>query len=205
MKKLNGKQREILKIINDSFSAFGYAPTIREMAISIGVKSPRAVSFHLEQLERKGFIRRTAEGSRNILIISKDPRNPTSDLIKVPLCGWTAGGEAIYAEENVIDWIPISARFFKTGIEDIFLLKVRGNSMAPKIEDGDVVIVRKQYRASYGETVVALLENDTTVKKYLPQKRQIILQPINEEYEPIVVRPDDVRIQGVVQGVLKYC
>jgi repressor LexA len=205
MKKMNSKQKEILKIIKDSWQAFGYAPTIREIAISIGVKSPRAVSFHLEQMEKNGYIRRTPEGSRNIVIISKDPNNPTSDLIKVPLCGWTAGGEAIYAEENIIDWIPISARFFKTGNDEIFLLKVRGNSMAPKIEDGDVVVVRKQYRASYGETVVALLETDTTVKKYLPQQNQIILQPINEEFEPIVVPPDEVRIQGVVQGVLKYC
>lgn len=201
---LNGKQKEILRIIKESFFSFGYAPTVRELAAAIGVKSPRAVSHHLDCLEQKGFIRRTKEDSRNILLVMQETESPTRDVVKVPLVGWTAGGNAILAEENILDWIPISTKFFKTGSDDIFLLRVKGNSMSPKIEDGDVVIVRKQYTADPGQTVVALLGSETTVKKYIPREDHIILQPENPEFEPIVAFPDELRIQGVVQGVLKY-
>ena len=204
MKTLNGKQKEILRIIKESFFSFGYAPTVRELAVAIGVKSPRAVSHHLDCLEKKGFLRRTKEDARNILLVVKDPSEPVRDVIKVPLVGWTAGGDAILAEENILDWVPISTKFFKTGSDDIFLLKVKGDSMSPKIEDGDIIIVRKQYTANLGQTVVALLGSETTVKKYIPREDHIVLQPANLEYEPVVVFPDELRIQGVVQGVLKY-
>jgi repressor LexA len=76
--------------------------------------------------------------------------------------------------------------------------------MSPKIEDGDVVIVKKQYGADPGDTIVALLEDGTTVKKYVPHEDHIVLQPVNPEFEPIVVFPDELRIQGIVKGVLKY-
>lgn len=112
--------------------------------------------------------------------------------------------DEIFAEENILDWIPISSRFFKLPTDEIFLLKIKGNSMSPKIEDGDVVIVRKQYTAELGDTIVALLEDGTTVKKYIPHEDHIVLQPVNPEFEPIVVFPDEIRIQGIVKGVLKY-
>ena len=203
-KELSSKQKQILKLIEQSITDSGYAPTVREIAAEIGVKSPRSVSHHLEQLEKMGYIRRTSEGVRNIMVTADDEDNPMKDLIKVPLCGWTAGGEPIFAEQNILDWVPISTRFFKTGSDEIFLLKVKGDSMSPKIEDGNVVIVKKQYTADPGETIVGLLGDETTVKKYLPREDHIVLQPENPNHEPIVAFPDEIRIQGVVQGVLKY-
>ena len=119
--------------------------------------------------------------------------------------GWTVAGEAIFSEQNILDWISISSRFIKSATDDIFLLKVRGDSMIPRIEDGDIVIVRKQYTADPGQIIVALIGSDTTIKKYLPRENHIILQPENPDHEPIVVNPDDLRIQGIVQGVMKYC
>jgi len=77
--------------------------------------------------------------------------------------------------------------------------------MAPRIEDGDIVIVKKQYTAEIGETVVALLGDETTVKKYIPKEDHIVLQPENSQFEPLIVFPDELRIQGIVKGVLKYC
>jgi len=203
-KGLNPNQKKILELIQSSLEEIGASPTVRELMAELGVKSPRSISHHLDCLEKKGYIRRTGEAKRNIILTEKSQKNPFKDLIKVPLVGWTAGGEAIFSEENVIDWISISSRFLKTSSDDIFLLKVKGNSMSPRIEDGDIIIVKKQYRAEPGQTIVALIGSETTVKKYLPREDHIILQPENPEHEPIVVFPDELRIQGVVQGVLKY-
>ena len=117
--------------------------------------------------------------------------------------GWSAGGASILAEQNILDFLPISTRFLKQDAE-VYLLKIRGNSMAPRIEDGDIVIVKKQYTAEPGDTVVALLGDETTVKKYLPKDDHIVLQPENPEFEPHIAFPDELRVQGVVKGVLKY-
>ncbi len=205
MKKvINSNQKRILELIRLALEEAGQSPTVRELVTEIGAKSPRTISHHLDKLEKLGFVRRTGEAKRNIILTEKDPKNPFKDLVKIPLVGWTAGGEAIFSEENVLDWVSISSRFLKTYSADIFLLKVKGNSMSPKIENGDVVIVKKQYTADSGQTIVALMGSDTTVKKYLPREDHIVLQPENPEHEPLVVFPDELRIQGVVQGVLKY-
>ncbi len=193
MKTLAKKQQKILEIIKRSQDEIGEAPTIREIAKEIRVKSPHAVSHHLDQLEKKGYIRRSSESSRNITIISDKSDNPIKDLVKVPLVGWSSGGAGILAEENILDWMPISTRFLKQDA-NIFLLRIKGSSMAPRIEDGDIVIVKKQYTADAGETVVALLGDETTVKKYIPKEDHIVLQPENSEFEPIIVFPDELRI-----------
>lgn len=203
-KTLKSNQKRILELIRSSMENIGESPTIRELMDEIGAKSPRTISHHLEQLEKLGYLKRTGESKRNILLTEKDPKNPLKDLIRIPIVGWTYGGEAIFSEENILDWVSISSRFLKTYSNDIFLLKVKGNSMHPKIEDGDVIIVKKQYTAEPNQTIVALLGSETTVKKYLPREDHIILQPENTEFEPIVVFPDELRIQGVVQGVMKY-
>jgi len=107
------------------------------------------------------------------------------------------------AEENILEWLPISSRFLREG-QGVFLLKIKGNSMAPKIEDRDVVIVKNQHVAEPNDTIVALIGDETTVKKYLPREDHIVLQPTNPDYEPIIVFPEEVRIQGKVIGVIKY-
>jgi len=203
--KLSFKQNKILEIIKRTIDNEGYSPTVREIAQEIKVKSPRAVSHHLEQLEKKGYIRRSSEPSRNIILTSDKKGKPLADMVRVPVCGWTAGGAAITADENICDWLPISSRFLRQAGGDIFILRVKGNSMAPRIEDGDMIIVKKQYTAEPGEIVVALLGDETTVKKYIPHDDHIVLQPENPDHEPIIAFPDELRIQGVVRGVLKYC
>lgn len=204
MFSLSKIQKQILSIISSALENSGESPTVRELMAEIHAKSPRTVSHHIEQLEKNGFILRTGEAKRNIIITGKGAKDPLKNIVKVPLVGWSAGGSAIWAEENILDWIPVSSRFFKLPTDEIFLLKIKGNSMSPGIEDGDVVIVKKQYTADTGETIVALLEDGTTVKKYLPRDDHIVLQPTNPEHEPIVVFPDELRIQGIVKGVLKY-
>ncbi len=196
---LTPAQKQVLDLIKESLETEGYAPTIREMAQKLGFKSPRAVAYHLEQLEEKGYIKKTSDGARNIALVYE--RKGEKSLF-VPLVGWSAGGRPIYAEENIIDWIAVSPRFIKED-SDIFLLRVRGNSMAPKIEHNDIVVVKRQLTAQPGDIVVALIGSETTIKKYLPKRGQIVLQPLNPEYEPMVVKPSRIRIQGVVKGVMK--
>lgn len=204
MPKLSTKQARILEIIKYSQDENGEAPTIREIAKEIRVKSPHAVSHHLNQLEKKGYIRRSSDSSRNIILLADKDHQPAPDLVRVPLVGWSSGGAGILAEENILDWIPISSRFLKQSA-DVYLLRVKGNSMASRIEDGDIVIVKKQYTAEPGETVVALIGDETTIKKYIPKEDHIVLQPENSDFEPLMVFPDELRIQGVIKGVLKYC
>lgn len=198
----NRKQKRILEFIQTSIEDAGESPTIRELMRKLRLKSPRAVSYHLDQLEKAGFIRRNGEGKRNIFLI--DTENPLKNLVKVPLVGWTTAGDALDSEENILEWVSISARFLKSSVDGLFLLKIRGHSMSPEIEDGNIIIVKKQYTAISGQTIVALLGDKTTVKKYHPSQGHIILKPSNPAYNPIIVGPDELRIQGVVQGVLKY-
>lgn len=204
MKKLTEKEKKILIKIQKCIENSGAAPTVREIAEYINADSPRAASYYLDQLESKGYIRRTSDTTRNIVLVAGKEGQKLQDIIQVPVVGWTAAGQAIWSEQNIEEWIPISRRFFKYGGDDIYLLKVKGNSMAPDIESGDMIIVKKQYIADPGEVVVALLGEETTVKKYLPREDHILLQPNNKDFEPMLVFPDEVRIQGVVQGVLKY-
>jgi len=196
---LTPAQKQVLDLIKESLGSEGYAPTIREMAQELGFKSPRAVAYHLEQLEKKGYIKKTADGARNISLVYEEKNKKT---FFVPLVGWSAGGRPIYAEENIIDWIAISPSFIKED-SDFFLLRVKGNSMAPKIEHNDIVVVKRQLTANPGDIVVALIGSETTIKKYLPKRGQIVLQPLNPDYEPIVVKPSRLKIQGVIKGVMK--
>jgi repressor LexA len=197
------QQKKILKLIKCSIEDDGYAPTVRELVKELGVKSPRTISYHLNKLEEEGFIRRTNESSRNIILTTDDTGKPMPELIKAPLVGWSTGGQPMTAEENILDWLPISSKFLKRG-RDIFLLKIKGNSMSPRIENNDTVIVQKQLTAEPHDTIVALIGDETTVKKYLPREDHIVLQPTNSEYEPIICFPEELRIQGKVVGVIKY-
>jgi len=197
---LTPKQKMILDFLKEYINTEGYAPTVREMGDILGFKSPRAVAYHLEKLQEKGYIKKTADGSRNIAIQIADKNKIKSFF--VPLVGWSAGGMPIFAEENILDWIALPPQFIKEEA-DVFLLRVKGNSMAPKIEHNDMAIIKRQLTADPGEIIVALIEDETTIKKYLPRRGQIVLQPINPEFEPIVVKPNQLRIQGVVKGVMK--
>lgn len=197
---LTPAQKKILDFIRDYIGSEGFAPTIREMGNSLGFKSPRAVAYHIEQLQKKGYIQKTTDGSRNIALKFDDSKKGSTTFI--PLMGWSAGGSPIYAEENILDWVALPPQFIKEEA-DIFLLRVKGNSMAPKIEHNDMVIIKRQLTADPGDIIAALISDETTIKKYLPKKGQIVLQPINPDYEPIIVKPNELKIQGIIKGVMK--
>jgi len=141
MKKITKQQEKILDLIKSSIEVEGFAPTVRELVSELNVKSPRTISYHLNRLEKQGYIRRNSDSSRNIVLTTSKAGQPMPEIVKVPLVGWSTGGQPMLAEENILDWLPISSRFLRSG-NNIFLLKVKGNSMSPKIEDKDTVIVK---------------------------------------------------------------
>jgi|WetSurMetagenome_2_1015567.scaffolds.fasta_scaffold62813_3 repressor LexA len=170
----------------------GCAPSIREIGRAVGIRSTKAVKYHLDILVNEGLIKRTPRQARGL----STAHQPDS----LPLIGRIAAGSPLLAVENV------EARVSLNRFRDCFLLKVKGDSMkgAGIIED-DMVVVRPQSAAENGEIVVALLGNEATVKRFHQHGDQIVLEPENPEFEPIVVGPNrqDFQLIGVVVGLLR--
>jgi repressor LexA len=197
---ISNKQKEILNFLKDEIRMKGYPPSVREIANAVGLKSTSTVHGHLERLEKKGFIRRDPSKPRAIEILDCSTYLSKKELVNVPVVGKVTAGEPILAVENIEDTFPIPAEYLNNS--DVFMLTVRGDSMIEAgILDGDYVIVQKQPTASNGEIVVALIEDEATVKTFYKEEDHIRLQPENSAMEPILVR--DVIILGKVIGVIR--
>lgn len=201
-KTLTDRQRSILDFLGDFLEGNGYPPTLREIGAHFGIRSPRGVQDHLEALERKGHIRRQREASRGIELLGVS-RSSSANVVRLPLLGRVAAGQPVLSEENIEDWMEIDAALARKGS---FLLKVVGESMIEAhILDGDTLVVQAQEEASNGEIVVALIDDEATVKTFYREKNAIRLQPENVSMEPILVPAGsaEVRILGKVIAVLR--
>ncbi len=198
---LTKRQKEILDYIEGFIAQQGYAPSFEEIARSFGYSSLATVHEHLSNLERKGYIRKSYNESRSIEMVRSDQGAPTVEL---PLLGAVAAGlpiEAITEQES----LAVPPDMVRRQREN-YVLRVEGNSMIEEqIRDGDYIVVQAQATANDGEMVVALVGGDSaTVKKlYRESGGRIRLQPANATMEPIIVDADEVRIQGVVVGVIR--
>jgi len=198
---LTKRQKEILDFIHAFIDEHGYAPSFEEIANSFGYSSLATVHEHLSNLERKGYIRKSYNESRSIEMVQEG--SPLS-VLDLPLLGTVAAGlpiEAIQEEESLS--VPLD--MVRSG-RDNFVLRVEGNSMIDEqIRDGDYIVVSSQPTADDGEVVVALVGGDSaTVKRlYREAGNQVRLQPANATMDPIVVDADDVKIQGVVVGLIR--
>ena len=194
---LNERAREILGFIQRFRRERGSAPTIREIGEHFQISSTNGVRYYLNLLEKAGHIRREAKISRGI-----GPTVATRPA-GIPLLGRVAAGQPILAEENLSGTLELDDMFGETS--NLFALQVRGDSMIDAgILEGDYVVVRKQDDARAGEIIVALLEDEATVKYYQPRRGHIELVAANEKYEPIVVGKDVAfRILGTVRGVIR--
>ncbi len=198
VKKLTRKQQEILSFLKDYIETNGYPPSVREIGKAVGLSSTSSVHSQLNNLEQKGYIKKSAETSRGIsLIIDEKPQFTT-----IPMVGLVTAGNPIEAIENVTEYFPIPNNLIHKD-DVVFALKVSGDSMKNAgILDQDTIIVRKTDVAHNGEIVVALTDdNEATVKRFYKEKDYIRLQPENEAYEPIIVK--NVRIVGKVIGVFR--
>lgn len=198
-KELTKKQEEILDFIKKRIKEKGYPPAVREICEATGLRSTSTVHGHLTRLEKKGYIKRDPSKPRAIEIT--DERDiPSKEMVELPVVGKVTAGEPISAIENIEDIIPIPVDW--VGYEDAFILKVRGDSMIDAgIFDNDLIIVRKQYIANNGDIVVALIDNEATVKRFYKENGYIRLQPENKSMQPIIV--NDVKILGKVIALFR--
>ncbi|MBW2733001.1 MAG: transcriptional repressor LexA [Deltaproteobacteria bacterium] len=198
--KLTKRQQQVLDFIQECIEERGYPPTMREIGEAMGIRSTNGVNDHLKALERKGYLTRQNLKSRAI-----QPAKGTGTTISVPLVGAVAAGEPLLAVENVEEQLRIDRSLLGAGAD--FALRIKGESMIEDgIFDGDYVFVRKQPTARRGETVVAMLEDEATVKRYYPEDGRVRLQPANAQMEPIIVEATDARaleLLGVVVGIYR--
>ncbi len=199
---LSNKQLNILNYIKQSLMDRGYPPAVREICTAVGLKSPSTVHAHLSSLEKKGYIRKDPTKPRAIEILDRDDFSFTTkrEVVNVPVVGRVTAGVPILAIENVEDSFPVPADFI--GNKQCFMLTVRGDSMVNAgIHDGDYILVSQQKTANDGEIIVALLDDEATVKRFFKEKDRIRLQPENELYKPIY--SSDAVVIGKVVGVFR--
>jgi repressor LexA len=199
MATLTKRQKQLVDFLEHYIGEHGYAPTLAEVGEYFGLSSLATVHKHLRNLEQKGFIRRMHNHSRALEIASKDVGAGARD---VPLLGLVAAGLPIEANEAQ-DTITVPEEFVRR--DNTFCLRVKGESMVDEgIRDGDYIIVEGRDGANAGETVVALIGSEATVKKYYPEQGgRVRLQPANPTMEPIFVNEEDMRIRGVVVGLMR--
>lgn len=196
---LSERQKAILSFIKKEIKTRGYPPAVREIGEAVGLSSSSTVHSHLNHLESKGYIKRDPTKPRAIEVVDFNAYSQ-SDIVNIPVLGRVTAGEPILAFENYEESFPLPLDFVKT--DNVFMLTVKGDSMVNAgILDGDLVIVKKDSTARNGEIVVALLEDEATVKRFYREKDHIRLQPENDNYEPIITR--DVSILGKVIGLVR--
>jgi len=197
---LSPKQEQILNCIKQSLREKGYPPSVRELCLAVGLSSTSTVHSHLNSLEKKGFIRRDPSKPRTIEVLDEEVNWLSDHVTAVPVVGKVTAGVPILAVENIEDYFPLPKQM--TRHEDTFMLNVRGTSMINAgIFDGDQIIVRKQDFANNGDIVVALLEDEVTVKRFFKETNRVRLQPENDTMDPIYCT--DVKILGRVLGLIR--
>jgi repressor LexA len=193
------RQQAILDYIIECIRENGYPPTIAEIGVPFGITSTNGVNDHLVALERKGYIERSSK-ARGIHVTPKaaaDLYRP--EISMAPLLGRVAAGSPLLAQENIESYLPLSNGLARG---NVFCLRVSGDSMIEDgILDGDVIIVDQGRRPRRGDVVVALIEEEATVKHYHPNGRTIELRPANAALQPMHYPADAVQIQGVVVGL----
>ncbi len=204
---LNKREKAILSFIEKQIELYQYPPSVREIGKAVGLSSTATVHGYLAKLETKGYIRKESQKGRTLRLVQDDEviRKPKDlytgkEMVDVPVVGKITAGAPILAVENITDTFPIPLDF--VGNSQSFMLTVRGESMIEAgILDGDYILVKQQSTAENGEIVVALIEDEATVKTFYKEKNYIRLQPENSTMAPIIV--PDCKILGKVAGVFR--
>lgn len=212
-KKPSDKQQQILDFVNSQVEEKGYPPSVREICSAVGFKSTSTVHGYLEKLEKSGMILKDATKPRALRVIGggkKTPRNDNfssndyysrKELVDIPIVGKVTAGMPILAVENIEDTFPLPVDYVQNSTA--FMLKVQGDSMVEAgILDKDLVLVKQQSTAINGEIVVAMIEDEATVKTFYKEKGYVRLQPQNQYMDPIIVR-ENLTILGKVIGVFR--
>ena len=190
---------KVLEFIERFMEENSYPPTVRDMCKGLNIASTATIVYHLRKLEKQGKLSREKQKNRAIEISGT---NKAQLKTKIPVVGKVAAGTPILATENVEDTLAFSDNIFGNSQEEMFILKVSGDSMVNiGIYDGDKIVVLKQSDAENGEIVVAMVDDSATVKRFFKENGHIRLQPENDYMEPIIV--EDAVILGKVVGLIR--
>ncbi len=224
--ELTERQLEVLRFIATQIEERGYPPTIREIGEGLDIASTNGVNDHLKALERKGYLQRDpvksraliptmharhalgnrAAGDNVISLAASREARATARLVEIPIIGRVAAGQPILAQEHIEDTVQVDSFFLGTS-KRVYGLRVQGDSMiGDGILSGDYIFVKKQLQADDGEIVVALIDDEATVKRVYFEGDRVRFQPSNPRMAPIYVRREDFRntmILGVVIGVYR--
>ena len=198
MTDLTLRQKQVLDFITAQLESHGYPPTLREIGEHLRVSGTLGVLKHLDALERKGLIRKTAGSSRGITVTGRRA------AVTLPIVGTVRAGALQPAVEDIDGYLAVDGSMVRT--DGCFFLRVRGDSMVgAAILDGDLALVRPQAVAEKGEIVVAMVDGEATLKRFFRERNRIRLQPDNPAMEPIIVRKRDgeVVIIGKVIGIYR--
>jgi repressor LexA len=204
MNELTERQESILWFIMKEIKDKGYPPSVREIGKAVGLKSPASVHSHLKALEKMNYIRRDPDKPRAIEVLynQDEQLNYNKELLHIPLVGKITAGKPILAVENIEDYFSIPVDYLRNTDKELFMLNVYGNSMIEAgILNGDYVIAQKQNYAYNGDIVIALIEDEATVKRFYKEKNYIRLQPENSSMKAIIA--DNVIILGKVIGLFR--
>ncbi len=197
MKKLHPKQKALLELLTKNIDD---PMTIRELQHDLRISSSSIVQHHIQQLEKKGYLKRNPSNPKDYQILS-DPERP---IVYLNLYGLAqCGPKGSILDGDPIDRIPIASKLIRFPAEEAFLLEAKGDSMTPKINPGDLVIVQKRRTAEDGDLVVCINDWEVLIKKYQRHGRQIILHSENKDFPPFIAGKD-FRIEGVIKSVLQY-
>jgi repressor LexA len=198
MKALHSTQKQLLELLKDNIDD---PLTIRDLQDELGISSPSVVYHHIQQLEKKGYLKRNPGNPRDYEILADSPEKKIAylNLYGLAFCG--PNGSLL--DGNPIDRIPISTRVISFPSSEAFMVRAKGDSMNTKINDGDLVIARKTSVADNGSIVVCVNNGEALIKKFKNENGHIILSSLNSRFEPFIAA-DDFRIEGEVRGVINY-
>lgn len=197
--ELSPRQKETLEWVKQFISQHSLPPTVREIGHAFEIKSSTVFRM-LKALQKKGYLRRTNLGPRSLEVVGQRPSTHSCNCAQVPIIGRVAAGKPILAVEDHTGSITVDEKLLHGG--EAFALHVEGDSMTgADILDGDYVIVRKQSTADDGDIVVALIEDEATLKRFYREKNAVRLEPANRRVKPIYVSSGEFEIQGKVVAV----
>ena len=201
---LSDKELEALKIIRNFLVHQGRIPSVRELMTGMNYKSPRSAAVLLKNLEEKEILKKKSDGSFQIVDFEiPEDFGSRAQTVKIPLLGSVACGMPIFADENIEAEVSISIKMIKSGYK-YFLLRAEGDSMDEAgINNGDLLLIRQQQDAENGDRILALIDEEATVKEYNKSGGMVILKPksTNKIHQPIILT-SDFRIQGIVEEVI---
>ena len=201
MVELNEKEKAVYEYISDCVDKNGYAPSVRDICAAVGIKSTSSVHDYIRRLEMKGYIRKSSGKSRALSIENADAGD-TGKMQRVPILGRVTAGQPILAVENYEGYVDFPTTMAR-GKANLFALRVMGESMIEAgIMDGDIVVVESRRYADDGEIVVAMIEDEATVKRFFRENDRVRLQPENHTMETIYAR--DVTVLGKVIANFRF-